>query len=161
MDLNTSIRSDWTADNWLIGALLPPRYRLKYTAGFARKFLVCLITVVWKLGQREPLRLSCVAEELAAHVLLLEAEAFAEEHNQIVDYSSFRDILFEDLDFEFLYDETYDGIEGTELGETMGIMHLAFAEWFERFGPPVSATYTEVHPYAQPEDTGASETSSG
>jgi hypothetical protein len=78
MDLNTSNRSDWTADNWLIGTLLPPRYRLKYTAGFARKFFVCLITVVWKLGQREPLRLSCVAEELAAHVLLLEAEAFAE-----------------------------------------------------------------------------------
>ena len=159
MDLNASHRSDWTADNWLIGTMLPSRYRLKYTAGFARKFFICLVTVVWKLGQREPLRLPCVAEELAAHVLLQEAEAFAEEHDQIVDYSSFRDTLFEDLDFEFLYDETYDGIEGTELGETMGITHLAFAEWFERFGPLASSTYTEVHPYAQQEVNGASETS--
>jgi hypothetical protein len=139
--------------------MLPPRYRLKYSAGFARKFFMCLVTVAWKLGQREPLRLSCVAEELAAHVLLQEAEAFADERSQIVDYSSFRDMLFEDLDFEFLYDEAYDGIEGTELGETMGITHLPFAEWFERFGPPASSRYTEVHPYAQPEDNGASETS--
>lgn len=161
IDLEASGRRDWTADNWLIGAMLPARYRLKYTAGFARKFLVCLVTVVWKLGQREPMRLSCVAEELAAHVLLLEAEAFAEEHDQFVDYSSFRDTLFEDLDFEFLYDETYDGIEGTEHGETMGIAHLPFAEWFERFGPPASATYTQVHPYAQPEKNSRSETSFG
>jgi len=159
MDLGASDRPNWTADNWLIGTMLPPRYRLKYTEEFARRFFVCLVTVAWKLGQREPLRLSCVAEELAAHVLLQEAEAFAEEHDQIVDYSSFRDTLFEDLDFEFLYDETFDGIEGTELGETMGIAHLAFAEWFERFGLPASSTYTEVHPYAQQEDNGASETS--
>jgi hypothetical protein len=161
MDLEASGRRDWTADNWLIGAMLPPRYRLKYTAGFARKFFTCLVTVVWKLGQREPMRLSCVAEELAAHVLLQEAEAFAQEHDQIVDYSSFRDTLFEDLDFEFLYDEAYDGIEGTELGETMGITHLPFAEWFERFGRPASATYTEVHPYVQPGENSRSETSFG
>ena len=105
------------------------------------------------------MRLSCVAEELAAHVVLQEAEAFAEEQDQAIDYSNVRDTLFEDFDFEFLYDETYDGIERTELGEVMGITHLPFAEWFERFGPPANSTYTEVHPYAQPEVNGASETS--
>jgi hypothetical protein len=155
MELNTSTRSDWTADNWLIGTMLPPRYRLKYTAAFARKFFICLVTVVWKLGQRETLRLSCVAEELAAHVLLQVAEAFAQEQDQAVDYSRFRDALFEDLDFEFLYDETYDGIEVMEPREVMGITHLPFAKWFERFGPPTSSTYTEVHPYVQPEDDAA------
>ena len=112
MNLGASDRADWTADNWLIGTMLPPRYRLKYTAKFARRFFLCLVTVVWKLGQREPLRLSCVAEELAAYILVLEAEALAEEQDQAVDFGSFRDTLFEDLDFEFLYDETYDAIEG-------------------------------------------------
>jgi hypothetical protein len=96
MDLGASDRPDWTADNWLIGTMLPPRYRLKYTAEFTRKFFVCLVTVIWKLGQREPIRLSCVAEELAAHVLLQEAEAIAEEQELPADYSSFRDMLFED-----------------------------------------------------------------
>jgi len=159
MDLNPSNGSDWTADNWLIGAMLPPRYRLKYPVGFARKFFICLVTVVWTLAQRKLLRLSCVAEELAAHVLLQEAEGLAEMQDRPVDYSSFRDTFFEDLDFEFLYDERYDGIEGTELGETMGIAHLPFAEWFERFGPPANSTYTEAHPYAQPEVNGTSEMS--
>ena len=159
MDLNASDRSDWTADNWLIGTMLPPRYRLKYTAEFARRFFVCLVTVMWKLGQREPIRLSCVAEELAAHVLLQEAEGLAEMQDRPVDYSSFRDTFFEDLDFEFLYDERYDGIERTELDGVMGITHLPFAEWFERFGPPANSTYTEAHPYAQPEVNGASEMS--
>jgi hypothetical protein len=148
MDLGASDRPDWTADNWLIGTMLPPRFRLRYTAEFARRFFVCLVTVVWKLGQREPIRLSCVADELAAHVLLQEAESFAEEQDQPVDFASFRDTLFEDLDFEFLYDETYDGIERTGLGEAMGTTHLPFAEWFERFGPPPGLAYTEVHPYA-------------
>jgi hypothetical protein len=157
MDLGASDRPDWTADNWLIGTLLPPRFRLRYTADFARRFFMCLVTVVWKLGQREPNRLSCVAEELAAHILLLEAEALAEEQDQPVDFSSFRDMLFEDLDFEFLYDETYDGIERTELGEVMGITHLAFAEWFERFGPPAGSAYAEVHPYAQQHEDAASD----
>jgi hypothetical protein len=157
IDLGTSDRPDWTADSWFIGTMLPPRYRLKYTAEFARKFFVCLITVIWKLGQQEPICLSCVAEELAAHVLLQEAEAFAEEQALPVDYSSFRDMLFEDLDFEFLYDETYDGIERTEQSEVMGITHLPFAEWFERFGPPASSAYTEVHPYAEQRDETASD----
>jgi hypothetical protein len=106
------------------------------------------------------MRLSCVAEELAAHVLLQEAEAFAEEQELPVDYARFRDTLFEDFDFEFLYDETYDGIERTELGKVMGITHLPFAEWFERFGPPANSTYTEVHPYAQQEENSATETPS-
>ena len=157
MDQGASDRPDWTADNWLIGTMLPPRYRLKYTAESARRFFVCLVTVIWKLGQREPIRLSCVAEELAAHVLLQEAEAFADEQELPVDYSSFRDMLFEDFDFEFLYDETYDGIERTELGETMGITHLPFAEWFERFGPPAGSAYLEVHPYAGQRDDTASD----
>ena len=97
---------------------LAPHAALRIIIPIASALSAAVVTVVWKLAQRVPLRLSCVAEELAAHMLLQEAEAIAEEQNQIVDYSNFRDTLFEDLDFEFLYDETYDGIEGTELGET-------------------------------------------
>lgn len=161
MDLGASDQPGWNADNWLIGTMLPPRYRLRYTAEFARRFFVCLVTVIWKLGQREPIRLSCVAEELAAHVVLQEAEAFADEQDQAVDYSSFRGTLFEDVDVEFLYNEMYDGIERTELGDMMGITHLPFAEWFERFGPPTrsgaSSAYAEVHPYALQRDDTASD----
>jgi hypothetical protein len=125
----TSDSPDWSVDNWLIGTLLPARYRLRYAGPFARKFFVCLLTVVWKLGQREPIRPSCVAEELAAHVLIREAEALLEVNGVHPDFAGFRDIFFEDLDFEDLYDEAYDGIEVSEVAAEMGITHLAFAEW--------------------------------
>ncbi len=148
-DLSASDDPGWTADNWLIGTMLPQRYRLKYTSGFARRFLACLLTAVWKLGQREPIRPSCVAEELAVHILLEEAEALAQDHGVEVDFDDFRDAFFEDLDFEFLYDDAYDGIETADIAEGMGIANLAFADWFERFGPPEGSDYTEVHPYAR------------
>jgi hypothetical protein len=35
----------------------------------------------------------------------------------------------------------------------MGIVYLAFDEWFKRFGPPDTSSYTEVHPFAR-EDMG-------
>src|SRR5258708_465615 len=68
-NLPSSDDPTWSNDNWLIGMLLPQRYQLRYDVRFARKFFVCLVTVIWKLGQSEPMRPSCVAEELAAHVL--------------------------------------------------------------------------------------------
>ncbi len=148
-DLSASDDPGWTADNWLIGTMLPQRYRLKYTSGFARRFLACLLTAVWKLGQREAIRPSCVAEELAVHLLLEEAEALSQEHGIDVDFDDFRDTFFEDLDFEFLYDDAYDGIETADIAEGMGITNLAFADWFERFGPAEGSSYTEVHPYAR------------
>jgi hypothetical protein len=121
---------------------------------------VCLSTVIWKLGQREQMRPSCVAEELAAHLLLQEAEALTEERDEPLNFDSFRDTFFEDLDFEFLYDETFDGIERTDVGDAMGITHLPFAEWFERFGPTAASAYTEVHPYAQASGDSPIDTSS-
>jgi hypothetical protein len=148
-DLSASDDPGWTADNWLIGTMLPQRYRLKYTGDFARWLLACLMTVVWKLSQREPIRPSCVAEELAVHILLEEAEALAQEHGIELEFDDFRDAFFEDLDFEFLYDDAYDGIETADIAEGMGITNLAFADWFERFGAPEGSAYTEVHPYAR------------
>src|SRR5689334_17934191 len=76
-DLVNSDETTWTNDNWLIGDMLPPRYIPRYNGEFARKFFVCLVTVVWKLGQPIPMRLSCVAEELAVYILVQEAEALA------------------------------------------------------------------------------------
>jgi hypothetical protein len=82
--------------------MLPACYRLRYTGPFAREFFVSLVTVVWKLGQREPIRPSCVAEELAAHVLIREAEALLDVNGVHPDFDGLRDVFCEDLDFEYL-----------------------------------------------------------
>ena len=156
-DLGASNDASFEADNWLIGTMLPPRYALRYDGSFARKFFICLTTVIWKLGQRETMRLSCVAEELAAHILILEAEALLVEGGVAADFSDFRQRLFEDLDFELLYENAFDGIETGDIAETLGIANLAFADWFTRFGSPDGSAYTEVHPYAQDGDKKSSE----
>ena len=148
-DSSRSSGPTWSNDNWLIGTMLPPRYQPRYTAQFARKFFVCLVTVIWKLGQREPMRPSCVAEELAAHVLIEEAEGFLEEDGVEADFGDFKETFFEDLDFELLYDEAYDGIETADIAGEMGITYLAFGDWFKRFGSPEMSSYTEVHPLAR------------
>jgi hypothetical protein len=149
-DLANSDETTWTNDNWLIGDMLPPRYIPRYTGEFARKFFVCLVTAVWKLGQPVPVRPSSVAEELAVHVLVQEAEALAGMAENDLDFDDFRDAFFEDLDFEWLYANAADGIESAEAAEELGIVNLAFAEWFTRFGPAgTSQTYAEVHPYTE------------
>lgn len=148
-DLEASDTPDWSNDNWLIGTFLPPRYIPRYTAKFAQRFFACLMTIVWKLGQREPIPLSCTAEELAAHILIEEAEALLEMKGIEADFGDLYDMLFEDVDFEFLYEGAHDGIETTELAEEMGIVHLDFESWFERFGLSKSSGYPEVHPAAR------------
>jgi len=147
-DLAATNDPTWSNDRWLIGTMLPPRYQLHYDALFAKQFFLCLTTVIWKLGQPEPMRPSCVAEELAAHVLIEEARELLEQGGLEAEFGEFEDRFFEDLDFVYLYDDAYDGIEQTDIAEQMGITYLAFADWFKRFGPPDGSGYTEVHPYA-------------
>ncbi|HEV8191410.1 MAG TPA: hypothetical protein VGP82_07975 [Ktedonobacterales bacterium] len=148
-DLASSDDPEWSADNWLVGTMLPSRYKLKYDGAFARRFLACLMTVIWKLGQPAVIHPSCVAEELAADVLIREAEAILDQQSVKAHFDDLYDAFFEDLDFEYLYDDAYDGIEKADIAETMGITNLAFADWFKRFGRPDTFSYTEVHPYAQ------------
>lgn len=151
-ELQASDDPEWGADNWLIGTMLPPRYAPRYTSQFARKFFVCLTTIVWKLGQLDVIRPSCVAEELAAHILIQEAETLLHERGEAADFGSFEDDFFEDVDFEFLFSGAFDGVEESELGQELGIVNLAFGDWFKRFGSPGSADYTEVHPYVRDDD---------
>lgn len=122
----------------------------------AYKFFACLMTVIWKVGQPAVIHSSCVAEELAADVLTREAEAILDQQGVKANFDDLYDAFFEDLGFEYLFDETYDGIKKADFAETMGITNLAFADWFKRFGPPDTFGYTEVHPYAQ--DNGGSDT---
>lgn len=59
------------------------------------------------------------------------------------------DSIFEDTDFEFLYDDSYDGIEKTELAQIMSISSLAFKDWFSPFSNEPSRT---PHPYVLEDD---------
>jgi hypothetical protein len=62
----------------ILGIYLPERYLYKYTPRFLRKFAICIITVAWKLAQPGHIRLSSLAEELAAWVIIQEAKRHLE-----------------------------------------------------------------------------------
>lgn len=147
-DLAAFHNGSWEAEYSVTVSGLPQRYLLRYTPQFIRRFDMCLLTVIWKLGQRQRILLSCVAEELAAYSLIQVATGILETTDEETDFNAFKELLFEDIDFELLYDNAFDGIEETQLAEKLGIANLAFADWFTSFGSPGSDTYPEPHPLA-------------
>jgi hypothetical protein len=134
--------------NAMVGIYLPERYLHKYTPLFLKKFGVCIITVAWKLAQPEHMPLSSLAEELAAWTIVRVAQGLVEEHARKKKtknaFEAFIDEYFEDTDFEFLFDDAYDGIDETEVGQMMGMSSLAFDDWFVPFSDDPSRV---AHPY--------------
>jgi hypothetical protein len=112
---------------------LPTIYSDRYDAGFATRFLVALVVVGTKLTEREPLLLTCVAEELALNALVVEATDLLRSRGRAADFSGFRDAAFEDEDFDYLFDASQDGIEESEVGTYMGMTSLRFDDWFKPF----------------------------
>jgi hypothetical protein len=125
---------------------LPRQYRARYNVRFVRRFLACLMTVAYKFAQRPWRPLSCVAEKMAANAFIsagrvvLDLEGATDVEHA---YDRLEGAIFEDMDFAFLCDAQYEGIEETALAEEAGIVNLAFNEWFEPFRPEVV-----VHPFA-------------
>lgn len=137
----------------MLGIYLPERYLYKYTPRFLRKFAICIITVAWKLAQSKHIELSSLAEELAAWVIIQEAKRHLEDETDVeieTPFDTFIDVYFEDTDFEYLYNDAYDGIEETEIAQIMGISPLAFHDWFKPFSDEPSRT---PHPYLLEDDS--------
>jgi hypothetical protein len=136
----------WSADEWIIGGFLPRRSLHRSTPAFAWKCFVCFLTVVWKLGQRKRIRLSCTAKELAAHLLIRQATVLLDLDGKEAAFDDCAELLFEDLDALLLYDNASDGIEILAPPD-MGIVNQDFTAWFAPFALPDAPEYPAVHPY--------------
>jgi hypothetical protein len=113
---------------------LPPCYRGHYDTEFVRRFAACFSAVAGKLYSPDRESLACVAEELGLYVLLEEAEALLEKDGTEAAFSDF-DMAFEDMDFEWLYDPAFDGIEDSEAVRELRMVNLALSDWFKPFRP--------------------------
>jgi hypothetical protein len=96
-----------TPENTMVISQLPVRFQDDYTVLFVRKFLVATIEVTSRLSSGW-MPLASTAQELAFSLLLASAEGVRELYE--IDLESywtdvFKDCLFEDEDFKFLYDE--------------------------------------------------------
>lgn len=133
---------------------LPERYALQHDARFARRFLVTGIAMTTRFTNGSFGQLSCVAEELALRILLNETNATLELFGLLDDglsaaLESFADNVYEDMDHEWLYDGSMDGIDESEAGATLGVAPMAFGAWFTPFSED-----RFVHPSAADEPEG-------
>lgn len=131
---------------------LPRRYDARYNLQFARRFVTACVVVVWKLAQALVLPLSCIAEQLAARSLALQAEALLEQQGVSGQLGAFEDAFVDGAELEMLFDRSY--VEPTALADASTPKHsqplpdeLAFEHWFEGFTGTDEIEYAAVHPY--------------
>ena len=129
-----------------MAAYLPPKYLPRYTPQFAKEFLVCVLTVAWKLRSPSVHRLACVGEELALAAIIQRAKDVLEDEGIEPDFRAFEQCVFEDKDFELLFAPKLDGFEDTEVGRMLAIANLHFEDWFTPFRDA-----NPVHPYVVPD----------
>lgn len=133
--------SDWDAGDSAAFSGLPDRYMDRYRSGFARRFIASAIVVTSRVAAIwfPP---ATVAEEIALRLLLDRVEMMNELHDLNLDSGwrgALEDLLFEDVDHEYLYDESAP-LEAEFL--PAGAAPLTFDAWFTPFrSPPHSAPY--------------------
>ncbi len=151
MEKNESEQIALTTLSWH----LPVQYSSHYTPLFVKQFIVCILTVAWKLTQPKQIALSSVAEELAAWAILTAAKTQMEldsegeeqeggEQAAAYAFENMIDEVFEDTDFLFLFERQYSGIHASPVGQLLGMTSLAFEDWMKPF---TNAPERRAHPY--------------
>lgn len=122
-----------------MAGFLPRRYNHRYTLEFFKLFFDAVLVVAWKIHDRRRWQLNSVAEELAMRAFLQQADVLAELQGKQFDSEDLYDVIFPDADFEFLFNEAFDGIEDgrADFGQ-MGIENLRFDDWFKPFNSKTS-----------------------
>lgn len=123
----------------------PERHRRAYKEGFFRRTLVTAIKVAHDIANPDGPEAACTAEEIIIDVIGDRATSIcqlAEIPHPEIDLD---EMLLEDTDFEYLFDDDMDGIEDDPARQaTMGIYVPDFDGWFSPFNPS-----SVVHPYAE------------
>jgi hypothetical protein len=135
---------------------LPPIVKAHLTPLVAKKLVVCLTVVSWKLCQVSRPYPACVAEELCLHAVIVQAKTQidfwedsdpdrlpAPDPRYQDELNDLYDAAFEDTDFLEMFDPAMDGVETSDVGREMGMTSLSPADLFKPFRGGSHA----VHPY--------------
>lgn len=123
---------------------LPGRYVDLYDFKMIRRLYACLLVVAGRLqdGWGPP---RCRGEELVLRAVLEQAEMCLEEADGTEKNTFFglRDLLFEDLDHEYLFARAFDGIDDPDTyeGSQMGVDALHPSSWFAPLGGMAEALH--------------------
>jgi hypothetical protein len=126
----------------LVDEHLPARHR--YDAAFLRKLLATAAKVAQDLAGEEFTYPACTGEELVLCAILREWQVLLDLTDLGPACKAPSEYLFEDLDFEYLFDAQMDGVEDDPLAhKTSNIDVRPPAHWFAPFHAG-----SRVHPYA-------------
>jgi hypothetical protein len=134
---DTGLAADEVDALWVIDEL-PERHAEAYDAAFARKFLITMTILGYRLSQPDWTPPLCTAEALALHLVKVRAgnqlavAGLAEELPVEEMFAALDEAAFEDSDHELLYAEDEPEADG-----------LAFEEWFYPYAHLTAA----LHPY--------------
>jgi hypothetical protein len=129
----------------MIAWYLPERLERHYTDVLYRGMLVAIANVGGQLAGTDAPALRCLADEMALHVIIEHAGVWLEDHGELDEgWGDYEDRVFEDVDFELLYDPAWDGIEDpdSDVARQEGMANLHPKDWFKPFRPD-----EPVHPY--------------
>ncbi|HEX3456950.1 MAG TPA: hypothetical protein VHR97_03260 [Candidatus Baltobacteraceae bacterium] len=129
----------------VVDEYFPRRFGRDYDLDFHRKLLATAAKVALDLANNEYTYPACTAEELVLYAIVREWRSLLEltgiagsSRDDLTEY------LFEDLDFEYLFDNEMDGIEDEPLAHKIAGMDVrTIADWFVPFNDS-----RIVHPYA-------------
>ena len=142
----TASVSGSTIEDTQVLSQLPGRFASLYNLGFAQKFTAATIDVSKRLASGW-WPLSTVAEELALHVILDDAEFIAELWELDLAHGWRGDLvemLYEDTDHQYLFDDRFSGFETEPNFGPHGMAPMGFSSWFVVFNEAYLAS-----PYAQ------------
>lgn len=128
---------------------LPARLEKHYHEGLYRSMLVAVANLGGQLAHTDSPTLRCLADEMALHVVIEQAGAWLEARGEAYEgWGLYEDCVFEDTDFELLYDPAWDGIEDleTDVSRQEGMTNLHPNDWFKPFQPtePVHVYYADA-----------------
>lgn len=131
-DLDTLSRGGEWSDTHM-SAILPVQFASRYDLAFAKRMWDTLIVVEWKIRDRRWWSLSSLAEELIMRAILETAVAIAELEGEAFDPHDYAEEIFEDCDFEILFNLSLDGIEHDRDMMTHMGFDLRFESWFKPY----------------------------
>jgi hypothetical protein len=128
-------------DTVAVSEHLPAVYARHYTPELVAQWAGSVETVAHKLAVYPDTYLATTAEELAGHALIAYCETLIDEREGELEdpdgvrekFAEAHDLAFEDHDVLLLFDARFDGIEGSDIAETMGMANLNVRDWFRPF----------------------------
>jgi hypothetical protein len=132
--IDVAAHGDQVTDGFLYNCgYLPPAHAVRYDRHFLQCFASAITIVTWKLNHCIIPEIASVAEGLAAHAILREAELFLIEEGTALDLEPMWHLLFAGTDMLALFNASGDGMEAGYAVAGHRTASLAFEKWFIPF----------------------------